>query len=469
MSSAERLRQAAKDGDVEGIRAALADGTDIDSRDEHGWTVLMWAAHHNQRNAVDALLESGADPCVRDRLVQDAADLALHAKQEGRGDPIGLSLHIQRHPECVRRNEELANEARRFAEALQSQIRGKIVVGGQLDCHGDWRIETRYRGMTCLLWVFASGTNLWVQNYRGSGATLSYQIEDEKRAGVVGAHELRDLSTKLDEFWSEEFPVYCTIHSDKLRETSDFVRANETDLRLLRLEKYEWLVVMSKQIRMRSLTTDVDVTVERLDRLASIFERTSRPLPKPIIKKAAKIRLWKGKHAKTQGRYAHALWGMPASPLACRACQEPIHRIAVLDAADPILEPIGWPLPRLEVLMCLRCSVFAGPSWFHHSEDAVEVIDQKDAGFLDEIDPLEPLGFDLVVPARSPSGKVHKFGGRASWLQTDETPECPHCKKPMPFLLQLASTAHFSFGDEGVLYAFVCPACRTTATLVQSH
>lgn len=467
MSTSKDLHEAAKRGDVDRLRAVLAGGVAIDSRDEKGWTALMWAAYNLHSDAVDLLLASGADPGVRDRLVQDAADVALHSPQEG--DRVSLAIRIKHHPAYVHRTAELAEQARRLAEALQNRVRGRIVAGGQLDCHADWCIATRYRGMSCLLWVFASGTNLWVQNYRGANASIFYQVENEDKVGVVRSDELRSLARKLDEFWSEDFPVYHWPDWGKIKESEAFVRANEGDLRELRLEQYEWLAITSGQIRLRSLTTDVDITVERLNHLAAIFGRSSRPLPKPLIKKAARIRLRKDMQSNERVRFVHELWGDPTFPLSCPQCREAMHRIAVIDTRDPVLEPVGWPWPQLELLGCLRCSIFAGPSFYHYKEGGVEVLAQIDAGFADEVDALDSIPFDLIVPSRPPSGKVSKVGGRASWVQTDDTPDCPLCKTLMPFLLQLASTDGFSFGDEGVLYAFVCAPCRVTATLVQSH
>jgi hypothetical protein len=64
--------------------------------------------------------------------------------------------------------------------------------------------------------------------------------------------------------------------------------------------------------------------------------------------------------------------------------------------------------------MCLRCSVFAGPSWFHHHQAGVEILAQDDAGFLDDVEPLGAVPFELVVTSSAPPGKVNKVGGRAS-------------------------------------------------------
>jgi len=52
---------AVKSGDVESARRFLAAGTDINSRDEEGATLLMIAAHTGNLRMVIALIELGAD------------------------------------------------------------------------------------------------------------------------------------------------------------------------------------------------------------------------------------------------------------------------------------------------------------------------------------------------------------------------------------------------------------------------
>ena len=80
------VRLAAKDGNLEGIRAAVAANEPIDEQDEHGWTPLCWAAGAGQLAAVEYLLAQGADPFVEgsDRrtpyLIAIAAGHAATAK-----------------------------------------------------------------------------------------------------------------------------------------------------------------------------------------------------------------------------------------------------------------------------------------------------------------------------------------------------------------------------------------------------
>lgn len=77
--SLERLLQAARQGDLQGIRQALADGAPIDGGDPRwGETALIRAAAFGQREAVAALLAAGANP----RAESAGRRTALHAAAE---------------------------------------------------------------------------------------------------------------------------------------------------------------------------------------------------------------------------------------------------------------------------------------------------------------------------------------------------------------------------------------------------
>lgn len=56
----ERLRVAAQAGDVEGLRAAIRQGAELEDVDRTGWAPLHCAAGANQPRSVAALLEAGA-------------------------------------------------------------------------------------------------------------------------------------------------------------------------------------------------------------------------------------------------------------------------------------------------------------------------------------------------------------------------------------------------------------------------
>ena len=73
-------------------------------------------------------------------------------------------------------------------------------------------------------------------------------------------------------------------------------------------------------------------------------------------------------------------------------------------------------------------------------------------------------------------GKRSKLGGEPDWIQNDETPKCPHCKKHMEFVAQIDSigytgsastTGECMFGDVGMIYVFFCKKCGETKSVFQ--
>ena len=59
------LHRAAQAGDINGLKAALDAGVDVDAQDSRGWTALMHAANKGYTLLVVPLLGAGADPDLR--------------------------------------------------------------------------------------------------------------------------------------------------------------------------------------------------------------------------------------------------------------------------------------------------------------------------------------------------------------------------------------------------------------------
>jgi ankyrin repeat protein len=66
MTADQRLLAAARDGDVDGVRAALAAGAQVDVRDSDGRTALFHAVVVNRLEVAKELVAAGADPNALD-------------------------------------------------------------------------------------------------------------------------------------------------------------------------------------------------------------------------------------------------------------------------------------------------------------------------------------------------------------------------------------------------------------------
>ena len=73
-------QEATKQGDLEIVRLLLEAGADINSKDGHGQTALMNAAHAGQVELVRLLIEKGADLDVTAKYNLSALMLALIAR-----------------------------------------------------------------------------------------------------------------------------------------------------------------------------------------------------------------------------------------------------------------------------------------------------------------------------------------------------------------------------------------------------
>ena len=62
----DSIWQAARDGNLEAIKAELESGVDVDAKTEYGATALFFACDRGHEDVVKFLLEQGADPNARD-------------------------------------------------------------------------------------------------------------------------------------------------------------------------------------------------------------------------------------------------------------------------------------------------------------------------------------------------------------------------------------------------------------------
>jgi len=170
----------------------------------------------------------------------------------------------------------------------------------------------------------------------------------------------------------------------------------------------------------------------------------------------------------------HLFGGTITPPIACPHCSHAANPIIRIDLTDPSLPRTPLPHPSLPVTWCFECGEW--DATFHDISRATPV-PRPAAGKAAPTAVLPAATSDLPprpmvlvpLPAGKKAGRKSKLGGAPSWVQSDDTPDCPACTKPMAFVLQMASDSKISYADMGILYAFACPECRILASLIQSH
>ena len=96
----ERLLAAARSGDVDAIRAALADGADADGRDADGTPATMLATRGHHTDALRALLGAGADVDAQDGTLDNPL---LYAGREGFLDVVRVANEAEADPTITNR------------------------------------------------------------------------------------------------------------------------------------------------------------------------------------------------------------------------------------------------------------------------------------------------------------------------------------------------------------------------------
>jgi len=62
-----QLLNAAQNGKLDELRSLISQPTDVNVRDEYGWTPLLWAAMNGHTDIVRVLLVAGANPNTRNK------------------------------------------------------------------------------------------------------------------------------------------------------------------------------------------------------------------------------------------------------------------------------------------------------------------------------------------------------------------------------------------------------------------
>lgn len=174
--------------------------------------------------------------------------------------------------------------------------------------------------------------------------------------------------------------------------------------------------------------------------------------------------------------------GLQPSPVRCTSCGGVCHDVLSVPG-----EQIGRPGRPFRLIRCLDC-VFWGPHYvFWKSGQPVraqfeegqhqEMLEGKTEGPQASLrwEPGDPPG------ERAARGWQTIAGGQPYWLQRDEPPACPTCRREMDFVLMVASATldtiqnrgelsgefYLCFEYSATLYCFECEKCGVTASVSQ--
>lgn len=456
------LFAAAKSGDVTALQQAIANGADVNYQDDSGWTALMWAAHFHHLDAVAALFDLGADGALRDGLNQDAGDKSCSNYSKDSDRSFSVLRFIHKHPSYVQSREGLTTRADVLAKRLAKKFSGRKKRQGVVYVNSEFEVTAKYRGMQCRFRVFAGGFDLWIQNFRAGPMAISLNLERTDNATYP-------LQAQGWEAWSDgslEIPLYVcaeTASEAALRNIPGDPQVREC-LHSLALGRFEWLVAVPGQLRFRCLTEDMEVIGSRMDAIALVFERTNRPEAAPLLPAMSL------KYGKANPARLHRFGGSTATGIPCPSCGENLCRLASFSLSDVRLSGLAWSSGELEAACCFACALPETSSLTVVSYDSEPKVSyQSDVMGLADAEPFGERCFALE-PLEKAQRRISRAGGAPSWIQTDETPDCPRCSTPMRFLAQFMSTDALMFGaDMGAAYVFVCQPCRTVATAIQSH
>jgi len=60
--------RASKNGNIDVVKQYIEEGSDVNAKDENGWSALMWASYNGHLDTAELLLQSGADVNAKKQL-----------------------------------------------------------------------------------------------------------------------------------------------------------------------------------------------------------------------------------------------------------------------------------------------------------------------------------------------------------------------------------------------------------------
>ena len=447
-------------GNQDVFEALIAAGADIHSK-EYDKSVLMAAAEGGSVPIVKRLVELGANIQERDKTFNKTAlDYAKMAKQTAVVKYLsGLGITSDR------------DATRKHAKALAKEYGGKPIEHSQ-----GFLLNSHFDGNDCQFQLAGSCATLMVVKLNLKDAELKRAkmpgliVGEEKtfpktvpKVTVPAAQEILGIKVQRasgTSAISESYIIaFCRKYADILKQMG--------------LSKEEHLGITSEYARFSWTLGDIDKNFSRLNLFKRLLKEISSPaLPKRQVF-AMEWLIQRVSNKTKNSATTHSLGGALEKPVTCPHCGLNTHLMAQIDLSDPVLTPTSFGT-RIPLFWCLECLEWDA-AFFDLSGPIPKPFktiskSKRSANDGNGEENLPECKTALVaVPQGKKAGQTSKIGGSPNWIQSDSTPHCPKCEKPMAFLLQLASDSRISFCDMGMFYAFICPECKLAASLIQSH
>lgn len=161
----------------------------------------------------------------------------------------------------------------------------------------------------------------------------------------------------------------------------------------------------------------------------------------------------------------------------CPHCSLPLINLFEVAPGAVGLSADCWP-EKIRILICQCCTVYdtvfatldpqGQPRWFEKNAISALAVKNSADWITLPLDILHPAETRLPLFAADPNlpTTFSQLGGHPAWVQDAEYPKCPTCAQTMMFLAQISYEDIEEYAD-GMLYGFICPTCRTTATSYQ--
>ncbi len=155
------VADAAKRGDLQGVRALIEAGADVNAAHGDGMTPLHWAARNHDRKLTDVLLEAGADVEATTRLGEHTP---LHvASREGATDVVEALLEAESNPNAATTS---GTTALHFAAQAGNASAVKILLANGADPNA----RDSYWGQTPLMFAAAANRSPAIEALVDGGA-----------------------------------------------------------------------------------------------------------------------------------------------------------------------------------------------------------------------------------------------------------------------------------------------------------